>query len=311
MAGPRLGRLCPRASVLLLCDLQERFRHRVAAFPHVVAVAARVLQGCRELGVPVVVTEQRPDVLGPTVPELGAQDLPKHPKTCFSMVVPAVEAQLGAVPHLASAILCGIETQACILHTALDLLERGLDVHVVVDACSSRSQVDRLVALGRLRQSGAFLTTSESLLLLLLRDASHPRFKQVPRTPPRPRPATPGHARPRPATPTSPPPPPRASSTQPLGTAGPAHKWSWPRPQAGHGPAHPRAWPRPRRGGGGVGPRPTGGGASGATKGELATPTRGLGPRPPGGFGSAHAIGAAGRPAPRAIRPRSLGGGGG
>ncbi|XP_049649091.1 isochorismatase domain-containing protein 2 isoform X2 [Accipiter gentilis] len=138
MAAPRLGRLCPGSSMLFLCDMQERFRHSVAFFPQIVTAAARVLQGCRELGVPAVVTEQRPEVLGPTVPELGAHDLPKHPKTCFSMVVPAVEAELRARPHLTSALLCGIETQACILHTALDLLERGLDVHVVVDACSSR-----------------------------------------------------------------------------------------------------------------------------------------------------------------------------
>ncbi|XP_074991048.1 LOW QUALITY PROTEIN: isochorismatase domain-containing protein 2-like [Calonectris borealis] len=179
MAGRRLGRLSPGSSILFLCDMQERFRRSVAFFPEIVAVAARVLQGCRELGVPAVVTEQVPRVLGPTVPELGAHDLPKHPKTCFSMVVPAVEAELRARPHLTAALLCGIETQACVLHTALDLLERGLDVHVVVDACSSRSQVDRLVALGRLQQCGAFLTTSESLLLLLLRDAAHPCFRQV------------------------------------------------------------------------------------------------------------------------------------
>ncbi|XP_069739229.1 isochorismatase domain-containing protein 2 isoform X2 [Phaenicophaeus curvirostris] len=115
MAASRLGLLAPSRSVLLLCDLQERFRHSVAFFPEVVAVASRVLQGCRVLGVPVVVTEQRPDILGPTVPELGVQDLPKHPKTCFSMLVPAVEAELRANPKIEAAILCGIETQACIM----------------------------------------------------------------------------------------------------------------------------------------------------------------------------------------------------
>uniref|UniRef100_A0A8D0FHU9 Isochorismatase domain containing 2 n=1 Tax=Strix occidentalis caurina TaxID=311401 RepID=A0A8D0FHU9_STROC len=115
MAGRCLGRVSPGGSILFLCDMQERFRHSVAFFPQIVAVAARVLQGCRELGVPAVVTEQHPRVLGPTVPELGAHDLPKHPKTCFSMVVPAVEAELRARPHLTAAVLCGIETQACIL----------------------------------------------------------------------------------------------------------------------------------------------------------------------------------------------------
>ncbi|XP_037744579.2 isochorismatase domain-containing protein 2 isoform X1 [Chelonia mydas] len=63
--------------------------------------------------------------------------------------------------------------------TALDALERGLDVHVVADACSSRSQVDRLAALSRLRQSGAFITTSEGLILQLVRDAADPRFRQI------------------------------------------------------------------------------------------------------------------------------------
>uniref|UniRef100_F6TAP4 Isochorismatase domain containing 2 n=2 Tax=Equus TaxID=9789 RepID=F6TAP4_HORSE len=64
-------------------------------------------------------------------------------------------------------------------NTALDLLDRGLQVHVVVDACSSRSQVDRLVALARMRQSGAFLSTSEGLILQLMGDAAHPRFKEI------------------------------------------------------------------------------------------------------------------------------------
>ncbi|NXR18100.1 ISC2A protein, partial [Cinclus mexicanus] len=134
-------------------------------------------QGCRILGVPALVTEQRPDVLGPTVPELGAQDLPRVPKTAFSMVGAATP--LLGDPKIRSVLLCGIEAQACVLQTALDLLERGLDVHVVADAVSSRSQVERALALARMRQAGAHLSTCESLLLLLLRDAAHPKFRQI------------------------------------------------------------------------------------------------------------------------------------
>lgn len=58
-------------------------------------------------------TEQRPDVLGPTVPELGAQDLPRVPKTAFSMVGAA--GPLLGDPKIRSVLLCGIEAQACIL----------------------------------------------------------------------------------------------------------------------------------------------------------------------------------------------------
>lgn len=42
-----------------------------------------------------------------------------------------------------SVILCGIETHVCILHTALDMLDKGIAVHVVADAVSSRSQTDK------------------------------------------------------------------------------------------------------------------------------------------------------------------------
>ena len=55
----------------------------------------------------------------------------------------------------------------------------GLDVHVVVDCCSSRSMTDRKFALERLRDIGAFLTTSECVILGLAPDAAHPKFKQI------------------------------------------------------------------------------------------------------------------------------------
>ncbi|XP_044768297.1 isochorismatase domain-containing protein 2, partial [Neomonachus schauinslandi] len=142
------------------------------------ALSPPLAQVARLLGVPAVLTEQYPAGLGPTVPELGAEGLRPVAKTCFSMV-PAVLQELDSRPQLRSVLLCGIETQACILNTTLDLLDRGLQVHVVVDACSSRSQVDRLVALARMRQSGAFLSTSEGLILQLVRDAAHPQFKEI------------------------------------------------------------------------------------------------------------------------------------
>ncbi|XP_006150421.1 isochorismatase domain-containing protein 2 [Tupaia chinensis] len=176
-ARPCLGRVLPESSILFLCDMQEKFRH-VAYFPQIVAVAARMLKVARLLEMPVVLTEQYPQRLGPTVPELGAESLQPLAKTCFSMV-PALQRELDSRPQLRSVLLCGIEAQACILHTALDLLDRGLQVHVVVDACSSRSQVDRLVALARMRQSGAFLSTSEGLILQLVQDAAHPQFREI------------------------------------------------------------------------------------------------------------------------------------
>lgn len=83
--------------------------------------------------------------LGPTVPELGIQEynLKPHSKTQFCMLVPDVVDVLQQKSQVKSIILCGIETHACIQQTALELLERNYEVHVIVDACSSRSLVDR------------------------------------------------------------------------------------------------------------------------------------------------------------------------
>ncbi|KAG5856321.1 isochorismatase domain-containing protein 2 [Anguilla anguilla] len=174
-----IGRLLVKDSVLLLCDMQEKFRPNIVHFTNILSNAARVLQACRILGIPPILTEQYPRGLGPTVPELGASDLKPHEKTQFSMLTEGVEKELKALGGPKKAILCGIEAQACIACTTYDLLERGMEVHVVADAVSSRSQTDRLFALSRLRQSGAYLTTTEAVLLQLVQDAKHPNFKEI------------------------------------------------------------------------------------------------------------------------------------
>ena len=82
-------------------------------------------------------------------------------------------------PSVKSIILCGIESHVCVQGTALNLLDKGFDVHIVVDAVSSRTQLDRKVSFERMKQAGAFLTTSESVILGLLSDAAHPKFRDV------------------------------------------------------------------------------------------------------------------------------------
>lgn len=72
--------------------------------------------------------------------ELLNNNVPIFEKKTFSMCVPEVEKALGTTPNV---ILCGIEAHVCVFHTTCDLLEKGIGVHVVADAVSSRSQTDR------------------------------------------------------------------------------------------------------------------------------------------------------------------------
>lgn len=61
-----------------------------------------------------MLTEQYPKGLGPTVSELGAEDLKAYTKTSFTMVTEEVEKELQALGNPKQAILCGIEAHACI-----------------------------------------------------------------------------------------------------------------------------------------------------------------------------------------------------
>lgn len=131
------------------------------------------------LDIPVIVTEQYPKGLGSTVPEIDVSNAKVFPKTKFSMVIPELEDILKGHPDRKSVILVGIEAQVCIQQTTLDLLEKGYDVHVLADGVSSRTQVDRLFAIERLRGCGAFITTSEAALFELMGDSKHPKFKEI------------------------------------------------------------------------------------------------------------------------------------
>lgn len=79
----------------------------------------------RILDVPVLLTEHYPQGLGPTVPELGAQGVRTMSKTSFSMV-PPLQQELDKLPQLKSVLLCGIETQVCILVRLLVLRDTYL-----------------------------------------------------------------------------------------------------------------------------------------------------------------------------------------
>uniref|UniRef100_A0A452R3H5 Isochorismatase domain-containing protein 1 n=1 Tax=Ursus americanus TaxID=9643 RepID=A0A452R3H5_URSAM len=133
---------------------------------------ARLLQGARMLGIPVIVTEQYPKGLGSTVQEIDLTGVKLVlPKTRFSMVIPEVEAALAEIPGVRSVVLFGVETHVCIQQTALELVGRGIEVHIVADATSSRSMMDRMFALE--------VIVLEAVLLQLVADKDHPKFKEI------------------------------------------------------------------------------------------------------------------------------------
>ena len=76
-------------------------------------------------------------------------------------------------------VLTGIEAHVCVLNTALDLLAANFAVYLAVDALGSRYDIDRDIAIQRLANAGAILTTVETCAFEWLGGAHHPRFKAV------------------------------------------------------------------------------------------------------------------------------------
>lgn len=166
-------------TALLVIDVQEKLIRLVPNHARIVWNLRRLIDGAKLLSVPVLGTEQYPQGLGPTAPEL-ADKLGTIPgKLAFSCV--GCEETVRQLADLArpKVLLAGIEAHVCVLQTALDLLSVGYRVYLAVDAIGARHEVDYTTALRRLEAQGASLVTTEMALFEWCRVAGTPQFKQL------------------------------------------------------------------------------------------------------------------------------------
>ena len=173
--------LDPAEALVALVDIQQNhFRTTFDPTPTLECMV-RFLRAVRALGVPQVWTEHHPRAFGPTLPALGEVlaplvPIPKISFGCFGepAFVEAVDASGRGVLYLA-----GSETHICIAQTALGALARGMGVVVVADCVNARGRFDHDVALRRLEAAGAVIATWEAVVYEWMRDARHPRFRDV------------------------------------------------------------------------------------------------------------------------------------
>ena len=145
-------------------------------------------QAANLLGVPTIATEQYPQGLGETLPEIKTH-LGKAKiiaKTVFSACGEPKFSQLlhRDKPQI---ILVGMEAHICLLQTALDLSQLTISgdnklskqVFVVEDAIISRDANNKANAIARLREAGCVVTNTESVLFEWLGNAKHEAFKTL------------------------------------------------------------------------------------------------------------------------------------
>lgn len=183
--------LDPSRSLVLAIDLQGKLVRMAHRSELVIAATRRLLELADAVGVPVLLTEQYPEGLGPTCPEVEevferlAVAKRKLVKTSFgccgeSGFEDAVAELLGDVPvERRQFVVAGIEAHVCVMQTVLELLGRGSDVHVCWECVSGRGAEYRAHALERMQQAGAQITNHESVVFEWMRDKIHPAFRAV------------------------------------------------------------------------------------------------------------------------------------
>lgn len=167
---------------LLLIDVQEKLFPYVENSCPVMQTLQKAVRGFQILNLPIYVTEQYPQGLGSTVATLKGvlgQEQQYLVKTTFSCLDDAlIKDELLKAP-VEQWVVVGIEAHVCVLQTVKDLIENGKQVTVLNDAISSRSIYDFSTAIAELRDCGARISSTETVLFELLRNSKATEFKEI------------------------------------------------------------------------------------------------------------------------------------
>jgi nicotinamidase-related amidase len=176
-------RILQNEAVAVIVDIQEKLLPHIHDGEKILKNCRKLIEGLQILSVPFIITQQYTKGLGSTVlsvmqmfPEFNF--IEKNTFSCFEE--PGFRERVVSL-NKQNVILCGIEAHVCVLQTCLDLLEGGFNPVIVEDCISSRKLNDKLIAVERMRQEGARITTLESLLFELTRKAGSDQFKSISR----------------------------------------------------------------------------------------------------------------------------------
>jgi nicotinamidase-related amidase len=170
----------PFAGALLLCiDMQPIFLKALPDAERLVRRCAFAIAAAQGVGLRVAFTEQVPAKLGGVDPELlkGVKKPTIFSKSTFSVLADDGIADVIKTLDVEHLILCGLETPICIYQTALDAVDRNLQVTILSDACGARRPADTEVCLRALIKHSVYVLPSETVFYSLIQGTDHPFFK--------------------------------------------------------------------------------------------------------------------------------------
>ncbi len=173
-------------TVLLIVDIQEKLIDSIWNRESLLENVETLIHLAEVFEMPVLITEQYPKGLGRTIPRVA--DLLKEAykpieKLTFSCV--GCEEFNEKTDSFCSKgyhhmIVCGIETHICVYQTVRDLSEDGVcNVHVAADAVGSRREENWRWGLDLMREEGAFIKPTETIVFEMMGRSGTPEFKAM------------------------------------------------------------------------------------------------------------------------------------
>jgi nicotinamidase-related amidase len=170
-------------TLLVIVDIQTKLLKVMFEKERLISSCSKLIQAAKLLEIPMVMTEQYPEGMGPTdsailglLPKVKA--ITKMSFSCCG--VGDFDQKIKSLGKKQIMII-GIESHICVLQTVHDLLHQGYFVYVPYDAVSSRKEGDYKNALERMRQAGAVIGSVESAIFEMMKTAEIPMFRQISR----------------------------------------------------------------------------------------------------------------------------------
>ena len=170
----------PKKNALILIDIQEKILRPIFNKDLITKNIKKILNAYEILDENIFLSEQNPIKLGTTIKELLPKtEFKRIEKMEFSLANSQEFIKELNKKKITNLIVCGIETHICIQQTVLELLQTGYEVILIADATGSRNKLDHEIALQRMINKGAILTTTESIIFELCKTANRKEFKEI------------------------------------------------------------------------------------------------------------------------------------
>ena len=146
-----------------------------------IANTRKLIQCCNVLSIPIVALEQNPRGLGSTTPEIAEllSSVPFYEKHHFNAMSEQTISQTLSEKDINRWLVAGIEAHICVYQTVLGLLDNNYQVDVVSDCIASRAQTNKDLALNKMHNAGAEITSLEMRMFELMKTCQAETFKSV------------------------------------------------------------------------------------------------------------------------------------